>query len=277
VKDERRARISRPTRLIRLTRLILPLLAVLLLLGFGQPGTAAAAETKKLVYDEAGLLTQEEYNELNAMANEYGAERETDIIIYTSPNEAGADVMRMTEDFYDELGPGYDKQHGNAVILTLDMNNREVYLAGFYKAEDYLDDGRLDKIRNKITPSLSDGNYEQAFATYIKTAHDYMGYRPGVNPDNILFKLWFQAAVAITIAGAVVGMMAYQSGGRVTVQRQTYEDGGTSGVLDHRDQYIRTTVTRHKIEKSSSGGGDGGGGGGTSSGGHSHSGSRGSF
>jgi uncharacterized protein len=253
----------------------LPLLVIFLLLGISFPGFAAAAgETKKLVYDEAGLLTQDEYNELNAMANQYGAERETDIIIYTSPNEAGADVMKMTQDFYDEMGPGYDKQHGNAVILTLDMNNREIYLAGFYKAKTYLGDARLDKIRNRITPNLSDGNYEQAFATYIKTAHDYMGYKPGVNPDNILFKLWFQVIVAIAVGGGIVGWMAYNAGGRVTVQRQTYEDGSTSGVLDHRDQYIRTTVTRRKIEKSSS---SGGGGGGTTGGGHSHSGSRGSF
>lgn len=274
-----RAALTGATRTIRQQgwgRVFLSLLVILLLVGISLPGLAAAAgETKKLVYDEAGLLTQDEYNELNAMANEYGAERETDIIIYTSPNEAGADVMKMTQDFYDEMGPGYDKQHGNAVILTLDMNNREIYLAGFYKAKEYLGDSRLDKIRNRITPNLSDGNYEQAFATYIKTAHDYMGYKPGVNPDNILFKLWFQVIVAIAIGGGIVSWMAYNAGGRVTVQRQTYEDGSTSGVLDHRDQYIRTTVTRRKIEKSSSGGG--GGGGGTTGGGHSHSGSRGSF
>ncbi|MBC8079502.1 MAG: TPM domain-containing protein, partial [Gorillibacterium sp.] len=227
------------------------------------------------VYDEAGLLSQEEYDRLNLMANEYGAKRETDIVIYTSNNTESMDVMKMTQDFYDEHAPGYDKSHGNAVILTMDMKNREIYLAGFYKAKEYLDDGRLDKIRNKITPYLTSGDYELAFEKYIKTAHKYMGFRPGANPDNILFNGWFQLAVSLGIAGIIVGLMAYHSGGRVTVDRRTYEDAGTSGILEQQDQYIRTTVTKRKIEKSSGGGS--GGGGGTSGGGHSHSGSRGSF
>ncbi|AOZ94669.1 TPM domain-containing protein [Paenibacillus crassostreae] len=237
--------------------------------------TVAATELKTLIYDEAGLLTQDEYNELNVMANKYGAERETDIIIYTTNNEDNVDVMVMTQDFYDEQAPGYDKAHGNAVILTMDMRNRDFYLAGFYKGKEYLDDGRLDKINAKITPDLANGDYKLAFEKYIKTAHRYMGFEPDVNPDNILFNGWFQLAVSLGVGGLVVGLMAYRSGGRVTVNRQTYEDASTSGVLEHRDQYLRTTTTRQKIEKNNGGGS--GGGGGTTGGGHSHSGSRGSF
>ncbi|MCR8633673.1 TPM domain-containing protein [Paenibacillus radicis (ex Xue et al. 2023)] len=236
---------------------------------------AAAMEEKIMIYDDAKLLTPEEYQELNKMANQYGAKRETDIIIITSNNAKNVDVKKMTENFYDEHGPGYDKPHGNTVILTLDMRNRDVYLAGFYKAEQYLGDGRLDKIRGKITSELSSGDYKQAFEKYIKTSYTYMGFKPGVNPDNILFNLWFQLGGALAIGGIAVGMMAYRSGGRITVNRQTYEDASNSGILDRQDQYIRTTVTRQKIEKSS--GSKSGGGGGITGGGHSHSGSRGKF
>ncbi|WP_232696483.1 TPM domain-containing protein [Brevibacillus daliensis] len=237
-------------------------------------GEAAAAEMKQLVYDDAGLLNQEEYDELNVMANQYGVRRETDIIILTSKNTENADVEKMTEDFYDKHALGYDKPHGNAVILTLDMKNREVYLAGFYKAKMYLDDDRLDKVRAKIIPDIASGDYMLAFQKYIQTADKYMGFRPDMNPDNLLFNGWFQLAVSLIIGGIIVGMMAIRSGGRVTVNRQTYEDAGTSGVLEHRDQYLHTTVTKQKIAKNNSGGS---GGGGTTSGGHSHSGSRGSF
>lgn len=239
--------------------------------------TNAAAEIKMLIYDKAELLTQEEYDELNRMANEYGAKRETDIIILTTNNMENIDVVDITEDFYDEMGLGYDKAFGNAVILTLDMNNRDVYLAGFYKAEKYLDDGRLDKIRNKITPDLSSGDYKLGFKKYIKTSYKYMGFEPGVNPDNILFNIWFQLGAAIAIGGIVVGIMAYRSGGRVTVNRRTYEDANSSGIVDRQDRYIRTTVTKTKIPKNNGGGGSGGGGGGVTRGGHSHSGSRGKF
>jgi len=236
----------------------------------------ASAELKTLIYDEAGLLNKEEYDELNVMANEYSAKRETDIIILTSINDDNIDVMKMTEDFYDEQAPGYDKPHGNAVILTMDMSNRDFYLAGFYKGKEYLDEGRLNKINDKISPDLAKGDYRLAFQKYIQTSYKYMGFRPGVNPDNILFNGWFQLAVSLGIGGIIVGMMAYRSGGRVTVNRQTYEDASTSGILERQDTYMRTTTTKRKIEKNNSGG-SGGGGGGTTGGGHSHSGSRGSF
>lgn len=258
------------------------LLAVLFLLAAYltvPAGTAAAAETKKLIYDEAGLLSAEEYAELNEMANKYGAKRETDMIIITSNNPEDIDVVVMTQDFYDEMALGYDKPHGNAVILTLDMKNRDVYLAGFYKAEQYLDDDRLDQIRYKITPDLSNGDYKRAFEKYIKTAHKYMGIKPGVNPENPLFSLGFQLIAAVIVGGLVGGVMTFRTGGRVTVNRRTYEDASTSGIVDRQDQYLRTTTTKRKIERntSSSSGGGRGGGGGITGGGHSHSGSRGKF
>lgn len=241
------------------------------------PSVAAAAEvSKNLIYDEAELLSTGQREELNRLANQYGADRQTDIIIYISSNVYDEDVVKLTEDFYDEQGPGYDKSHGNAVILTLDTRNRDVYLASFYKAEDYLDDGRLDRIRSRITPYLTEGDYVTAFREYIKTANRYLGVRPGANPDNPLFNLWVQLGAALVIGGVTVLLMSKRSGGRVTVNGQTYEDRATTSVLNREDRYIRTTVTRHKIQKNNNSG-SGGGGGGMTGGGHSHSGSRGSY
>lgn len=254
--------------------LTLAFLAVLLLLPMGQVDAA-----KNLIYDEAGLLSSEEIASLNTLANELGAERETDIIIITTNNPDNIDIEIMVGDFYDDQAPGYDQPHGNAVILGLDMKERDVFLAGFAKAEVYLHNERLDQIRNRITPNLSNGNYYAAFESFIQTSHRYMGYEPHVNPENILFKLWFQLAVSIGLGALVVTTMAYRSGGRVTVNARTYEDGAASGVLNRQDQYIRTTVTKRKIPKNNGGGGSGrgGGGGGFTGGGRSYSGSRGKF
>lgn len=240
-------------------------------------GIAKAAEDKPLIFDEANLLSPEERDELNAMANEYGAERETDFMILTVNSVPNDDYETWTENFYDEYAPGYDRRHGNTAILTIVLDTRDVHLEGYYKAEKYLDAGRLLKIQNKITPDLSRGNYKQAFEKYIKTAHRYMGFEPDVNPDNILFNIWFQLGAAAAIGAIAVGVMAYRSGGRVTVDRRTYEDTSTSRILNQEDRYIRTTVTKQKIERNTSSGSGGGGGGGVSSGGHSHSSSSGKF
>lgn len=239
---------------------------------------AEGTEAKKLIFDEAGLLTSEQTAELNELANKLGAKRETDFIILTTNNPDDEDVMVIMQNFYDEKAPGFDRAHGNAAILTVDMRNREIYLAGFYKAEHYLDDGRLDKIRDRIIPHMTQGNYYTAFSMFIETAYKYMGVRPGVDPDNLLFQTEFQLGVSLFIGLVVVISMANLSGGRVTVNRGTYEDRKTSGILKQHDRHIRTTVTKRKIPKNNGSGGSGGfGGGGITRGGHSHSGSRGSF
>lgn len=238
--------------------------------------SASAAENKKLIYDEANLLSKQDRNELNILANQYSAERQTDLIIYTSNNEEQISDLLLTEEFYDDRAPGFDKKHGNTVILTLDMFHRKMYVAGFYKGEEYVDNSRADKITAKIAPELTDGNYRMAFEKFLNLSYEYLDLKPGVNPDNILFKLWFQLAASVVIGWIVVGIMTSRSGGRVTVNHSTYEDSSSSDVIDRRDEYIRTTVTKRKIDRDDDDRG-GGGGGGTTAGGHSHSGSSRSF
>ncbi len=255
---------------------ILILAALFLLLPF--VFAAADSPAKQRIYDDAGLLSDSEVKELEKLAEKHGAKRDTDFIILTTNNEENKDVMVFMQDFYDEQAPGYDKPHGNTAILTLDMKNRDVYVAGFYKAKTYLDDHRATLVREKITPDLSDGNYYKAFQSFIKTSSKYMGIRPGVNPDNILFNLWFQIFASIAVAGAAVWIMAFNTGGRVTVNARTYQDNENTRVNQRSDQYIRTSTTkRKKPSNKSSGSGFSGGGGGVTRGGHSHSGSRGKF
>ena len=252
------------------------IIASILLFTFLLPISTALAATssKQVIYDHAEILTDSEVKELETVARAVADKRETDFILLTTNGTEGKTIERYTEDFYDETGPGYNKDHGNAAILTVDMGNREVYLSGFYKAEEYLDDQRLDLIRNKITPYLTNGDYANAYRMFIETADEYMDFRPGVNPENILFKLWFQVAASLVVGAIVVGMMALNIGGKITVNPRTYMDPNKSRVVKKGDAYIRTTVSKRRKPTDNN---RSGGGGGISRGGHSHSGSKGSF
>lgn len=236
-----------------------------------------AATDKQRIFDEAGLLTDHEINTLENIAQKSSDHRETDFIILTTIDADGKDIIKYMQDLYDQEGFGYDKEHGNAAILTIDMSERDIYLAGFYKGETYLADDRLDMIRDKITPDLSSENYFKAFESFVITGDEYMGYRPGVNPENIFFKWWFQIFASLVIALIVIFVMVFNTGGKVTTTAGTYRDSNHSKVLQKKDRYLRKTVTKRRKPKQSSGGGRSGGGGGMTSGGHSHSGSRGKF
>lgn len=235
---------------------------------------ASSVPDKQLIYDSEKLLNEEEYDELNRLANQYSAERETDILVVTYSDE-GYDVKRLIEDFYDNMAPGFDRPHGNATILALNMSDREVFVAGFYKGETYLNGSRLSKIRKEVSPDLTDGNYKLAFQKYIESVHRYMGVNPNVNPDLIFFNIWVQLGFSLLVGWLIVRGMLRRSGSRITVTSDTYENTRTSGLLDYSDKYTHTSTTSRKIEKSSSS--SSGGDGGTTPGGHSYSGSRGSF
>ncbi|WP_235598409.1 TPM domain-containing protein [Heyndrickxia sporothermodurans] len=235
------------------------------------PRITAQAESlnqKQFVYDDAKLLTNEEKAELEALSSKLSKERNTAFLIITVNGTKGKNFVQYVEDFYDEKAPGYDKPHGNTAILFIDMKNRDVHIAGYKKAEDYLDNKRIDLVLYKITPDLSNGDYFHAFSKFITLSHEYMGYRPGISPDNLVFKWWFQLLIAIGVAGLIVGLMAYRSGGRVTVNSHTYLNSNQSRIINKYDRFVRQTVTKQKKPSNN----NSSGGGGISRGGHSHSG-----
>ena len=72
-------------------------------------------------------------------------------------------------------------------------------------------------------------------------------YRLGVNPDNILFNMWFQIIVCIRYWLALfVGVMALTSGGKVTINEGTYQDANSSRVLQRKDHILRTSYIKTK-------------------------------
>ncbi|QGH34087.1 hypothetical protein GI584_08660 [Gracilibacillus salitolerans] len=224
---------------------------------------------KQYIYDDAGIFDNAKVSELEQLAKEYSEENETDFLIVTTDDPGNRDVKEYTQDFYDENTPG------DTAILTIDMSEREVYLAGFGATQEYLSDERLTQIREHITPNLSADNYTEASKQFFEKVDQYLRVSPIINPDSIFLKTWFQLVVAIVIGGVVVGSMIFNMGGRVTVNHQTYMDPQNSRIVKKRDTYIRKSVQKTKIQKNNNR--SDGGGGGVTKGGHSHTGSRGGF
>lgn len=246
-------------------------------------GAKDAHAIEQKIYDEAHLLDEAEIENLEQLAEELGQEIETDLIVltYSSP----MDEKDYTDDFYQANAPGYNMPHGSAVILTINMESRELYLGSFKYAAEYLTPPILEDIRDTVIPYLSDGDFYQAFETYMYTVYEYMtdfsqspGDEGSIPPsyggnfpsnegyvsqsDNIFGQLWFQIIVSVVIGIVVVGFMAMNAGGKVTVNERTYLNQQTSRVLRRRDDYIRTTVTKRRKpsnnNKSSGSGGFGG-------------------
>ncbi|WAA08864.1 TPM domain-containing protein [Fervidibacillus albus] len=228
----------------------------------------SAFAIEQRIYDDAGILSDAEKEELESYALSVSEKWDTDVLIVTV-DDPTIDVKEYAEDFYDKKIEELGLDKWNVAILTLDMSHREVYLAGFYKGELYLNDSRLDNVREKITPNLSAGAYALAFNQFIDQVDHYLDSEPA----NIFLQWWFQLIISGILGGLVVGGLFYRSGGRSTVHSGTYMDPKTSRVLARKDEYLRTTVTKVRKPKNN----QSNGGGGVTRGGHSHSGSRGGF
>lgn len=281
--------------------LSLLLLSILFWQGSSVPVLAASLDQEQHVYDEAGLLSSSEIEELEGLCIKYGEKAGIEIIILTHDDSSAPYAETYIENFEDKLPVG------DRVYLLVDMYNRDVFMEGYGKAETYIHSKRIDVILDEIVPELSDGNFYNAFVTYIEKSaaymeddselnydHDYTVGRPqSKDPnaayydetwseeyntaENPLSSVWLQLIISFIIGAVVVGIMAYNSGGRMTTGADSYIDSTKSGLIGRQDMYLRTHVTKvRKPQNNNTSGGSGGfnaGGfrGGTSSGGRSHS------
>ncbi|MEN2467863.1 TPM domain-containing protein [Ornithinibacillus sp. JPR2-1] len=236
--------------------------------------TVFADGSTQRIYDYANLLSDEEVEALEQLADEHSEKRKTDFIIVITEDTDGKTVEQYMADFYDEMAFGYDKPHGSTVILAIDIDNRDFYIASFEGAQKHLDSQRVDLLFNELVPPLSADKYFDAFKTFVETGSRYMRYMPGVNPESIIFDTWFHVIIALLIGGIIVGTMAYNSGGKVTVNERTYT--GDFKVLKRKDIFLTKNVTKRKKPSNNNRGGSGGGGG-VTRGGSSYTGKGGSF
>ena len=152
---------------------IAPLLAVSLL--FAAAPTALAAESgEQFVFDKADLLTTEEEDELNDMANNLAENFNMNFVILTTDDAEGKEAEVYADDFYMDNGFYDDGKDGEAIYL-IDMDNRRVQVetAGDMKVR-YITDDRVDGIIDAGYEDVKDGAYAAAFEAMLNATVDYI-------------------------------------------------------------------------------------------------------
>ncbi|MGN0408396.1 MAG: TPM domain-containing protein [Bacteroides sp.] len=252
--------------------------------------------SQQKVYDNAGILTDSQEAKLQKKCVEYAEKAKTDIIILTAENTTKKSSMQYTEDFFMAHDFGYDKLHGDGVIMLIDMHNREIWISTSGNAIKYLSDKRIDNIITSVTGKLSDGNYYDACTVFIEKTADYMTYLPsssdaGGNGStstvhdaaSLTEKLFYAFPVKLAIAAAVAIVITFilrsQNKAAMAVDNHRYMREHKYIIREQRDRFIRSTRVRHEKASSSSGGGGGHSGGSShhGSGGHSFGGGGGKF
>ena len=277
------------------------LFALLLALSLGV--SAAADSSGVYVYDDAALLTQEEYDTLTAsamaVADQYGCGvyvvTVDDMADYIDPEavtETGETGMAaFTEYAWDALGlaASYDS---NGIMLALSMAERDFQMLAHGDTANaaFTDYGKY-LMRDEFLDNFREDDWYGGFADYIAACGRYLeananGTPIDVEPDvpltvgeKIGFGLMVGLPLGILIAFIVC---AIYKGQLKSVRRATeaarYTVSGGTEITEREDRFTHTTEVRTPIKTESDDHDSGGSGfsGGTTvnSGGFSHSGGK---
>ncbi len=245
---------------------IAPLLAVSLL--FAAAPTALAAESgEQFVFDKADLLTTEEEDELNDMANNLAENFNMNFVILTTDDAEGKEAEVYADDFYMDNG-----KDGGAIYL-IDMDNRRVQVetAGDMKVR-YITDDRVDGIIDAGYEDVKDGAYAAAFEAMLNATVDYIedGVVDGkytYNEDTGEYDYYDtgKEILQITLAEFLIALGIALAAGGVAVScvigtyylkwgayEYPYKEKAKLKVSRKRDDFIGSHVSHRHIEHESS-------------------------
>lgn len=150
-------------------RIISAILCLVLLVSLT---VSVSADDLPRIVDNAGLLTESEEVNLTTRAETIINDWQIDAVIVTVDSLDGKTVQEYADDYYDDHGYGCGEDY-SGILFLLSMGTREWYMSTCGEARYIFTDYGLDQLGNEIVPYLSEGNYFEAFDTWLYRVAQY--------------------------------------------------------------------------------------------------------
>ena len=230
-----------------------------MLCGFTQVVSAAIP----LVYDEAGLLSEEEHVELLEQVNALREKTGWDIFAVTTSNANG----KSSRDYADDLYDAQTDVDSDGVLVLIDMDNREICISTAGEAIRYLEDERIENILDDAYYYVSDGDYADCLSEMLSGVEYY--YEQGIHEDQYnedvetgdiseYRTLTGMEVITVLFLAVGVGWIIYtmvvksysMKGNRYDYPYMKYSK---VDVVKQEDRFIRQYVTHQRIQTNSGG------------------------
>lgn len=239
------------------------------------------------VFDDADVLTAEEEDKLRAQIAKVEPKIGCDIVLVTIKesvldlygydenwNSYWEDAMTSyADDFYDLNNFGYNKIHGDGVLLLDNWYEDEEgsWFSTCGKAYERYTYGMIDEVLDEVYEQIEKNPYK-AYSNYISTVEKHMRKTGRMGIDIGILSCFLFAFLPGFFF--IVLHLKNSEGKKETVQNTyvDYEHGGTPVFTVQKDDLIDKRVTSCRIDTGSSSGGRSGGGGGRAGGHRSSSG-----
>lgn len=207
--------------------------------------------------DDADLLSQSEKRDIQEQLDALSVEFDVDIAVITVETTGRYDPEIYIEHLYDEGGYG-----SNGVMLLVAMEQREYMILSNGWCSDAISPSRIDAIVDAMQEDMADGEYAQAFDTFLEKCRYYLDGHINGFPFKFGQNLLICLIVGLVVALIVTGVMRSKL---KSVKKQytanPYTKPGSMQVTRATDLYLYSNVTRVRRAQSSSGSGSRGGGG----------------
>ena len=237
----------------KLFRLLPVLMLLLLPVNVFALGTYGGAPR---LNDEADLLTPSEEAEVLNALDTVSEKYYMDICVATVNGRTG-DIVSFADDYYDA------RYGEDGVMLLIDMSDRSWYISTAGEGITAFTDEGIDMAGDAVIDYLSDGDFKGAFLRFADVADYYIESERRGNqidyrdePRDPMPVVPF-AVVSIAVGVAVAfGYGNSLKGQLKTVRNQFaatgYAETGSLHLIDNRDNFIYSNVTKTRIESSSS-------------------------
>lgn len=244
------------------------------------------ASTYGRLVDNAKLLSEDEYSQLKEHIDTVSEKYTFDVVIVTEKSIGDKTPTEYADDFFDYKGYGEGDNH-DGILFLLDMENRKWAISTTGAGIPYFTDYGQEKIMDDVKPYLSDGEYYDAFDTFVTMCDDYINtaitdepYDVNNQPKTIIpiYYIIFGGVGIGALVGFIVVLIMKSKLKTVRMQplASSYVKSGSFKLTEHSDLFLYRNISKTakpKDNDSSSGGSSTH----TSSSGTSHGGSSGSF
>lgn len=260
--------------------------------------TSLFASSEK-VFDGASLFTSEQIETLEQTIATIGETYQMDVGIVTTNDVQGKSSSQYSEDFYEAHGYGYGSDY-TGLLLLINMEDREVWIATCGEAIAFFTDSRIDATVEAVTNQLKEGNYFKSALAFLskvdatiqkgipsnqhmiyeESARDVIDYRSKLatlTATDILLRFLIALLIAFVGSSLICVGIRYRYKHPSHHLTPTVPDRSSIQFTDKKDQFVRTYTTRIKVESSNNGGGSGGSSTHSSSSGRSYGGGGGKF
>lgn len=228
---------------------------------------ASAAGRNPLVYDEAGVLTDAEMEELNIYAESISNTYGMDVVLFYSSEMYGRTAQELADDYYDQYGFGQGSERAG-MALAVCPSAREFAYSTRGEGIDMFDDLRLEDIDYNVVEYLGDNDWYGAAVTYLQVAESFLeqGYPEAPKKSFPFGAIPISALMGFVLSMLPAGLMR-SSLKSVAKGREASDYIAPDGIqMTHSsDRHVNMFVTRRHIQTSSDSRSSGGGGS------HSHS------